>query len=189
VDGFELPELSEALRAAVEETDKLGEMFEQEFDRTLSRMMLEWCALAPPLPAPPSGLQQRLGAVCAIQSPHGRMLCAAHSPDHAPVPALPLARCTNKDITRIAQCLDAHMLGVFVKTVLRVVSYLDVTREVRLQPASRFRAPRTLDHLSQSLQVLLGLNEFELFNRLDHHTDLLLGGLVTNESLYLRLAA
>ena len=48
---------------------------------------------------------------------------------------------------------------------MRVVSYLDVTRE-----------------------VLLGLNEFELFNRLDHHTDLLLGGLVTNESLYLRLA-
>ena len=36
--------------------------------------------------------------------------------------------------------------------------------------------------------MLLGLNEFELFNRLDHHTDLLLGGLVTNESLYLRLA-
>ena len=87
----------------------------QEFDRTLSRMMLEWCL--------------------------------------------------HKDIRRIAQCLDPHMLGVFVKTVLRVVSYLDVTRE-----------------------VLLGLNEFELFNRLDHHTDLLLGGLVTNESLYLRLA-
>ena len=36
--------------------------------------------------------------------------------------------------------------------MLRVVSYLDVTRE-----------------------VLLGLNEFELFNRLDHHTDLVRG--------------
>ena len=70
MDGFELPELSEALRAAVEETDKLGEMFEQEFDRTLSRMMLEWCL--------------------------------------------------HKDIRRIAQCLDPHMLGVFVKTVLRL---------------------------------------------------------------------
>ena len=69
-----------------------------------------------------------------------------------------------EDIRRIAQCVDAHMLGVFVKTVLRVVAYLDVVRE-----------------------VLLGLNEFELFNRLDHHTDLLLGGLVTNESLYLRV--
>ena len=48
--------------------------------------------------------------------------------------------------------------------MLRVVSYIDVTRE-----------------------VLLGLGDFELFNRLDHHTDLLLGGIVTNESLYLRL--
>ena len=72
----------------------------------------------------------------------------------------------HKDILRIAQCLDAHMLGVFVKTTLRVVAHLDVTRE-----------------------VLLGLGQFELFNRLDHHTDLLLGGLVTNESLYLRMAA
>ena len=39
-----------------------------------------------------------------------------------------------------------------------------------------------------SWQVLLGLNDYEVFNKLDHHTDLLLGGLVTNESLYLRLA-
>ena len=42
----------------------------QEFDRTLSSMMLEWCL--------------------------------------------------HKDIRRIAQCLDPHMLGVFVKTVLRL---------------------------------------------------------------------
>ena len=104
VDGFELPVMSEALHAAVEHTDKLGELFEQvhssrdkvrvrvrascssrcarshvhvydkqcaavqcigayvdysicmhvpeqEFDRTLSRMMLEWCLHAvQPLP-------------------------------------------------------------------------------------------------------------------------------------------
>jgi hypothetical protein len=37
-------------------------------------------------------------------------------------------------------------------------------------------------------EVLLGLHEFELYNRLDHYTDLLLGGLVTNESLYLVMA-
>ena len=85
MDGFELPVMSEALHAAVEHTDTLGELFEQvsecrsqwasiysslciccmrmhkyayvhashvyvgmhvfeqEFDRTLSRMMLEWC--------------------------------------------------------------------------------------------------------------------------------------------------
>ena len=51
------------------------------------------------------------------------------------------------------------------QAVLRVVSYVDVVKE-----------------------VLLGLGEYETHNRLDHHTDLLLGGLVTNESLYLRLA-
>lgn len=38
------------------------------------------------------------------------------------------------------------------------------------------------------MQVLLGLSEYEVYNRLDNHMDLLLGGLVTNESLYLRLA-
>ena len=96
--------------------------------------------------------------------------------------------CTYKDIGRIAAWLDAHMLGVFVKArsplpallysalpmqaldppqaVLRVVSYVDVVKE-----------------------VLLGLGEYETHNRLDHHTDLLLGGLVTNESLYLRIGA
>ena len=37
-------------------------------------------------------------------------------------------------------------------------------------------------------EVLLGLGEYEGHNALDNHTDLLLGGLVTNESLYLRLA-
>ena len=45
-------------------------MFEIEFDRTLSKMVLEWCR--------------------------------------------------NKDITRIAQCVDPYMLGVFVKTVPRL---------------------------------------------------------------------
>jgi hypothetical protein len=48
---------------------------------------------------------------------------------------------------------------------MRIISYVDVTRE-----------------------VLLGLGEYEAHNALDNHTDLLLGGLVTNESLYLRLA-
>ena len=52
------------------------------------------------------------------------------------------------------------------QAVLRVVSYVDVVKE-----------------------VLLGLGEYETHNRLDHHTDLLLGGLVTNESLYLRIGA
>ena len=50
------------------------------------------------------------------------------------------------------------------QAVLRVVSYVDVVKE-----------------------VLLGLGEYETHNRLDAHMELLLGGLVTNESLYLHL--
>eukprot|EP00964_Phaeocystis_antarctica_P024856 scaffold13930_cov65-Phaeocystis_antarctica.AAC.3 len=53
-----------------------------------------------------------------------------------------LTRCLHKDIGRIAQCLDPHMLGVFVKTVLRVVSYLDVTRETTARLASHSLEPR-----------------------------------------------
>jgi hypothetical protein len=74
--------------------------------------------------------------------------------------------CTHKSIVRIATWIDAPMLGSFVKAVMRVVSYIDVVRE-----------------------VLLGLGKYEVHNRLDHHMDLLLGGLVTNESLYLRTFA
>jgi len=70
-----------------------------------------------------------------------------------------------KDIKRIAMWVDPHMLGTFVKAVMRVASYLDVVKE-----------------------VLLGLGMYETHNKLDNHMDLLLGGLVTNESLYLRIA-
>jgi len=73
--------------------------------------------------------------------------------------------CIHKDIKRIAMWIEPAMLGTFVKAVMRVVSYLDVTRE-----------------------VLLGLSMFEAHNKLDNFMDLLMGGLVTNESLYLRLA-
>ena len=65
---------------------------------------------------------------------------------------------------RIASWLDGHELGSFVKGVMRIVSYVDVVRT-----------------------VLLGLGEYETHNRLDAHMELLLGGLVTNESLYLHL--
>jgi hypothetical protein len=47
---------------------------------------------------------------------------------------------------------------------MRILSYVDVVRE-----------------------VLLGLGEYATHNALDAHADALLGGLVTNESLYLRL--
>ncbi len=61
--------------------------------------------------------------------------------------------------------LASQMLGTFVKAVMRVASYVDVVRE-----------------------VLLGLAQYETHNKLDNHMDLLYGGLVTNESLYLRMA-
>jgi len=70
-----------------------------------------------------------------------------------------------KDIARIANWIEAPLLGTFVKAVMRIISYVDVVKD-----------------------VLLGLGEYEGHNALDNHTDLLLGGLVTNESLYLRLA-
>ena len=73
--------------------------------------------------------------------------------------------CTHKDIKRVARWVDPSMLGTFVKAVMRVVSYVDVIRE-----------------------VALGLNFYEVHNMLDNHMDALMGGLVTNESLYLRLA-
>lgn len=74
--------------------------------------------------------------------------------------------CTHKSVERVAVWIDAHLLGSFVKGVMRVVSYIDVVRE-----------------------VLLGLGEYEVHARLDHHMDLLLGGLVTNESLCTRAGA
>ncbi|KAJ1630726.1 hypothetical protein T492DRAFT_1001400, partial [Pavlovales sp. CCMP2436] len=72
--------------------------------------------------------------------------------------------CTHKSIQNVAAWVDPHVLGSFVKAVMRVVSYIDVVRE-----------------------VLLGLGHYELHARLDHHMEMLLGGLVTNESLYLRM--
>ena len=60
---------------------------------------------------------------------------------------------------------DPSMLGNFVKSVMRVASYVDVIRE-----------------------VCLGLAYYEVHNKLDNHMELLFGGLVTNESLYLRMA-
>ena len=58
--------------------------------------------------------------------------------------------------------LEPSLLGTFVKSIMRIVSYVDMVRE-----------------------VALGLGQFEVHNALDNHIDRLLGGLVTNASLYL----
>jgi hypothetical protein len=73
--------------------------------------------------------------------------------------------CAHKDLTRIACWIEPALLGTFVKAVMRVVSYIEVLKE-----------------------VVLGLGFYEVHNRLDNHHEALLGGLVTNESLYLALA-
>ncbi len=73
--------------------------------------------------------------------------------------------CEHKDLKRIAVWIEPALLGTFVKAVMRVVSYLEVVKE-----------------------VLLGLEMHEVHNRLDNHHDKLLGGLVTNVSLYLAMA-
>ena len=46
-----------------------------------------------------------------------------------PLALMMLDWCEHKDIRRIAMWLDPHMLGIFVKAVLRVVSYLDIAKE------------------------------------------------------------
>ena len=68
----------------------------------------------------------------------------------------------HKDIKRIAMWIEPSLLGTFVKSIMRIVSYVDMIRE-----------------------VALGLGQFEVHNCLDDHIDRLLGGLVTNASLYL----
>ena len=60
--------------------------------------------------------------------------------------------------------MDPHLLGSFVKSVMRILSYVDVVRE-----------------------VLLGLGEYATHNALGCARGRVGGGLVTNESLYLRL--
>ena len=40
-------------------------------------------------------------------------------------------RCEHKDILRIAQWVEPAMLGTFVKAVMRVVTYIEVLKEVR----------------------------------------------------------
>eukprot|EP00930_Biecheleria_cincta_P033780 TRINITY_DN23394_c0_g1_i2.p1 TRINITY_DN23394_c0_g1~~TRINITY_DN23394_c0_g1_i2.p1 ORF type:complete len:203 (+),score=27.50 TRINITY_DN23394_c0_g1_i2:255-863(+) len=72
----------------------------------------------------------------------------------------------NKDLMRVARFIDAALLGDFIKTVMRLLSYVEHIRE-----------------------AFLGLGAYESFNRCDNYSDKLLGGLVSNESLYLHMEA
>lgn len=68
---------------------------------------------------------------------------------------------THKDMNQIYGYIGSGQLGTFIKAVLRVISYMEEIKK-----------------------VLLGLQYYELYNRLDHHQDRLMDGLVTNRSLY-----
>ena len=115
-----------------------------------------------PLPADSAAPSTDLLATCAYADELALQL--DQDPPTRRLLGMMLDWCETKDIQRVARCVDPHLLGSFVKSVMRCLSYVDVVRE-----------------------VLLGLGEYETHNQLDAHADALLGGLVTNESLYLRL--
>ena len=69
--------------------------------------------------------------------------------------------CQHKDIKEICGCIDVSQLGMFVKSILRVMSYMEEMKK-----------------------VLLGLEMYEVYNKLDNHQEKLMDGIVTNKSLY-----
>lgn len=69
---------------------------------------------------------------------------------------------TTRDIHRVCDFVDVSQLGLFVRMVLRICSFLDELK-----------------------QILLGCSEFTLYNALENHHDKLLLGVVTNKSLYM----
>jgi len=82
-------------------------------------------------------------------------------PDAYTTGALMYLWAKNKDISEIVNYLSSGQIGTFVKAVLRVISYIDEMKK-----------------------VLLGVQYYELYNRLDHHNERLMDGIVTNRSLY-----
>jgi hypothetical protein len=70
----------------------------------------------------------------------------------------------NKDIHEICGYVGAGQLGTCVKSILRVISYMDEMKK-----------------------VLLGLQYYELYNKMEHHQDRLMDGIVSNRSLYVEV--
>lgn len=67
----------------------------------------------------------------------------------------------HKNIKEIGSYVDMSQLGVFIKAVLRVISFIDELKT-----------------------ILLGMHYYELYNVLENHQEKLLEGIVTNRSLY-----
>ena len=68
----------------------------------------------------------------------------------------------NKNIYAISRFMDISQLGVFVKVILRVISFIEELKK-----------------------ILLGMEHFELYNMLENHHEKLLSNIVTNKSLYI----
>mmetsp|Transcript_15985 Transcript_15985/g.43269 ORF Transcript_15985/g.43269 Transcript_15985/m.43269 type:complete len:835 (-) Transcript_15985:152-2656(-) len=73
--------------------------------------------------------------------------------------------CLHRDIARITKKIRPSMLGLFVKAVAQVVAFIDTLKE-----------------------VLLGMGFYKTYNKLENHSDALMGGIVTTMSLYLATA-
>jgi len=68
----------------------------------------------------------------------------------------------NKNIYVISRFMDISQLGVFVKIILRVLSFIEELKK-----------------------ILLGMEHFEMYNMLENHHEKLLSNIVTNKSLYI----
>lgn len=68
-----------------------------------------------------------------------------------------------KNIQRLMEMMDPHMIGSFIKGVMRVASQVEIIRK-----------------------ALLGLMMYDAHSKLDNFMTDLLGGIVTNESLYIQ---
>lgn len=67
-----------------------------------------------------------------------------------------------KDLRKIMESMDVHMTGSFVKGIMRVASQIEIVRK-----------------------AFMGLMMYDAHSKLDHFMTDLMGGIVTNESLYL----
>lgn len=68
---------------------------------------------------------------------------------------------THKDVSRILQCTSLSSFGSFIKVVLRVASFIEETKT-----------------------ILLGLEKYEEYNKLENYEERLFSGMVGNDSIY-----
>ena len=67
----------------------------------------------------------------------------------------------NKNIVHISQYIGLEDLGNFIKTILRISSFIDELKT-----------------------ILLGLEMYDIYNKLENHEEKLFYGIVSNSSIY-----